>query len=330
MSDVVTMEKRPVADDIKTQVMAVAVKATEAERKAVSDLQAKAKGAKYGAEVVGITPAMAALIFLEANPANRDWQPTKTQEWARRMRDGLWRQNNQAPGFYTTGQLEDGQHRLAACALADYTWETLVVFGIETSAISTVDAGARRTGADAAKLEGVHDARFKEAILRASASYLVKRGDKTAALKSETEMARAIKAKDVQLSLAAEMAKASELNLVKPVLKPTVAAAAAFLMLEHGWPEQRVREKLALLNSGQSTEGDNDPFFIAGSMITKSRERADGREKLSTVKELGLIILVMGKSELGPRVAVEKRRLQAELNKGLPDPTYRAPMQEAA
>ena len=322
-------EKRGPIEDVKHQVMTVAVKATEAERKAVTDLISKSKGADYGAELFTITPAMAALIFLEANPSNRDWTPSKTLEWARRMTMGQWRQNNQPPGFYTTGQLEDGQHRLAACALANYTWTTLIVFGIDPEAISTVDAGARRYGSDAAKLQGVADSKFKEQIIRLSSAYLVKRGDRSAALKSETEIAQAIKSRDGQLDIAIQMAHDSEVNIVNPVLRPTMAAATAFIMLEHGWPDQRVREKLALLNSGQSKSSDSDPMFVAGTIIAKAHEKTATKEKLSSALEVGLIILVMNKTEDGA-AAVQKKNLLSELKKGLPDPTYRKPMAQAA
>ena len=325
----VAKEKRGPIEDVKHQVMTVAVKATEAERKAVNDLIARAKGADYSADVFTITPAMAALIFLEANPSNRDWQPGKTLEWARRMTAGQWRQNNQPPGFYNTGLLEDGQHRLAACALADYSWTTLVVFGVDPGAISTVDAGARRYGSDAAKLQGVADSKFKEQIIRLSSAYLVKRGDKSAALKSETEIAQAIKARDEQLGIAIQMAHDSEVNIVNQVLKPTMAAATAFIMLEAGWPEQRVREKLALLNSGQSKSSDSDPMFVAGTIIARAHEKSATKEKLTTAFEVGLILLVMNKTEDGT-TAVQKKNLLSELKKGLPDPTYRKPLQQAA
>jgi hypothetical protein len=269
---------------------------------------------------------MSALIFIHANPHNRKWQVGKTNEYARRMSVGQWcNEHNQLPGFYDTGELEDAQHRFAACALIGYTWKTLTVFGIKRAAISTVDAGLKRSGADHAGLDGIENGKLKETILRTAASYLVRRGDKAAAIRSEAEMSKAIKAKDSQLSLAIDIARGSETNLVNPLLKTPVTATTAFLMVEHGWAEMRVREKLALFNSGQSDQSDKDPFFVAGEMITKSHERGDKRDKLNSVNEVGLILIVMGMTEHSHAKAIQKSSLRATLKKGLPDPTYTPP-----
>ena len=309
--------------DVRAQIATIADKATEAEQKAFSDLIKRAKGATYGAEMVTYTPGMSALIFIHANPHNRKWQVSKTSEYARRMSVGQWcNEHNQLPGFYVTGELEDAQHRFAAAALSGHTWKTLTVLGIKRSAISTVDAGLKRSGADHAGLDGIENGKLKETILRMASSYLVRRGDKAAAIRSEAEMSNAIKAKDSQLSLPIDIAKGSETNLVNPLLKTPVTATTAYLMIEHGWAEMRVREKLALFNSGQSDQSDKDPFFVAGEMITKSHERGDKRDKLNSVNEVGLIIIVMGMTEHSHAKAIQKASLRATLKKGLPDPTY--------
>ena len=53
-------------------------------------------------------------------------------------------------------------------------------------------------------------------------------------------------------------------------------------MLTHDWPEQRVREKLALFNTGQSSSGENEPFFIAADIITKARAKVDTKDRVVT------------------------------------------------
>jgi hypothetical protein len=321
--------KPKLGDELRSKMMEVALKATADERKAVSDLLAKAKDAEYGTELVRFTPAMSALIFLEANPHNRDWTPAWTLELKRRMVEGQWRKNNAIPGFYTNGQLEDGQHRFAAAALAGITWETFVVFGIETESISSVDAGKKRYGSDAAQLDGVENTKVKQQILKTSANYLFKLGNKDAAIISEMEMANAIKKHSRELDGAIEIANSASQNLVTPILKQPVAATIAYLMLQHGWPELRVREKLALINSGQSAGGEAEPFFVAGEIITKAREKSSAKDKLNTLKEVGLVILVMGMTEDGT-TATRKGVLRAQIDKSLPDPTYHQPRAKAA
>jgi hypothetical protein len=214
------MDSTKLVDDVRTQLAAIAEKATEAEQKSFSDLIKRAKGAAYSAETVTYTPAISSLIFSKANPHNRKWQVSKTNEYSRRMSVGQWcNEHNQLPGFYDTGELEDGQHRLAACALIGYTWKTITVFGIKRAAISTVDAGLKRSGADHAGLGGIENCKLKETVLRMAASYLVKRGDKEAAIRSEAEMTNAIKAKDSQLSLAIDIAVGSETISLIPSLR---------------------------------------------------------------------------------------------------------------
>src|SRR5262249_8329109 len=158
-------------------------------------------------------------------------------------------------------------------------------------------------------------------ILRSSASYLVKLGNKAAALPSETEIADAMKANNERLDIAIDIATASERNVAQPVLKHTPAATIAYLMLSHGWPEMRVREKLALFNTGQSRDGEADPFFTVAGMIVKARAKADAKDRLSTVKEVGLVIAAMNLTTQGLK-AVQGKSLLKAVDKQLPDPTY--------
>jgi hypothetical protein len=325
----VTAIKPKLGDELRSQMMQVAIKATAEERKQVDSLILKATDSEYRTDLVTFTPAMAALIFLEHNPHNRDWSPQWTTEIARRMKDGQWRQNNALPGFYTTGQLEDGQHRFGGVALSGVPWRTLVVLGIETESIASVDAGKKRHGADAAQLDGVENTKLKQSILKTSANYLVKLGNKDAAIISEMEMAKAIKKHDQELVTAIDIANTAAQNLVTPILRQPQAATIAYLMLQHGWPELRIREKLALINSGQSSGGEAEPFFVAGDIITKSRDKQASRDKLSALNEVGLVILVMGMTEQGVD-AIRKAVLMQNLKKALPDPTYHQPQQAQA
>jgi hypothetical protein len=328
MADAVPIKPK-LGDELRARMLEVAATATPDERKRVADLIAKATDAEYGTELVEFTPAMAALIFLECNPHNRDWSPAWTVELSRRMKDGQWRKNNALPGFYVTGQLEDGQHRFGAVAIAGINWQTLVVLGIETESIASVDAGKKRHGSDAAQLEGVENTKVKQTILKTSANYLVRLGNRDAAIISEMEMASAIKKHDQELATALDIAAAAAQNLVTPILKTPQAATVAYLMLQHGWPELRIREKLALINSGQSVGGEAEPFYVAGDMIAKARDKQSAKDKLNTINEVGLVILVMGMTEEGVN-ATRKSLLMSQLKKSLPDPTYHQPRAKAA
>jgi len=315
--------KRKAEDELRQRIVAVAGAASSEDRRKVMDMVAEARKGVYRPQVYDITSGMAAILFTEFNSHNRDWTASWTLELLRRIQHGLWRQINASPGFYDNGLVEDGQHRFGAVALAgEFVWSRVTVqFGIKQDAISAVDSGHRRRASDHAKLDGIGNTRMKEAILKASASYLVRRGDKSAAMPSETELAAAIREHNAVLDTAIDVAKDSETNIVTPILRRTVGATVAYLMLTHDWPEQRVREKLALFNTGQSSSGENEPFFIAADIITKARAKVDAKDRLSTVREVALVIEVMNLTTTGVK-ASRKKALLDGIKKSLPDPAY--------
>jgi hypothetical protein len=102
------------------------------------------------------------------------------------MIEAEWRYNNASIGFYVDGWLEDGQHRLSAAALAGYTLETTVTFGIETNAIITVDDGAGRHASDVAKLDNIKGGKTKQAIVSTAARYLLKTSAPNAKLRKSS------------------------------------------------------------------------------------------------------------------------------------------------
>ena len=194
-------------DEVRTRIAAVAAAAAEADRETVRAILAEAARGHYGSKTFDITPGVGAILFVDHNPHNRDWDAGWSLELARRMRLGIWRKNNEVPGFYKDGRLENSQHRLAAVALANYTWTTVVVFGIDLSAITTVDAGKRRDAASALKMDGMAGAKLKQAVVKTAASYLVRLGQDNAALRSEVEIAEAIQGSHGTLEVAIEIAE---------------------------------------------------------------------------------------------------------------------------
>ena len=115
-------------------------------------------------QTVTITPKQAEHL-LTFNTHNRRLKDNVVQRYAAAMRRGEWQLNGETIKFNGKGEfkngtitgtssLVDGQHRLAAIALADVPVETAVATGVSMSAQETVDIGTRRTVADALKLRG--------------------------------------------------------------------------------------------------------------------------------------------------------------------------------
>jgi hypothetical protein len=324
-------EKRTVADEVREQIVAVAATAVDADRKLVDRLVERAKTKKRGAEMVTLSPAACALLFLDHNSHNRKWEPSWSRELARRAASGLWEYNSATIGFYVDGKLGDGQHRLAMHAITGREWQDIsVVFGIEYKAIATIDGNKHRTGADHAALDRIENATVKQTVIKTVCAYLVRSGDKSAALKSEYEVSTAIKADDSLLEIAIDIGTRSRENVVTPPLKAITAAEVAFLMLKSGWQEDRIREKLALFQTGVSKNGEKDPFFVAAELLEARRKRVAKGEKLTTVKEIGAVIYAMAETERGIAAIPASHFKKAIDGKTLPDPHYPRPLLQAA
>jgi hypothetical protein len=212
-------------------------------------------------------------------------------------------------------------------ALAEHVFSAIIVFGLVPSAIVTVDTGSRRTAGDAGKLEGIVDSKRKQSIVKTVANYLVKSGQKDAVLKSETEVLARIKRDDAVLAEAIKVGDRSAQNIAQPMLKDSQAETLAYLFLQGGWPTDLVHMNLTLFQSGQSTDGERTPFFVAAELIVEARTRREHAKRLSALKELGVVVEAM-RLRVNGVTAIQKKQLENAVKKVLPSPQY--PSQEEA
>lgn len=104
-------------------------------------------------QLVTVTPGMAK-DWLQRNTHNRSLRDRAVGDYARDMAAGQWRQNGETIKFAADGTLLDGQHRLKAITLANVPVPMLVVTGLDRDTQETMDAGRKRTTADAFALRG--------------------------------------------------------------------------------------------------------------------------------------------------------------------------------
>jgi hypothetical protein len=246
------------------------------------------------------------------------------------MKTGQWKQNSMGIGFYVDGTIEDMQHRLGASALAGMTWTVSCTYGVAKDAVDTIDGGKRRSGADHAGLDGITDPGRKQAIVKAAATYFVRAGDLSAALKSELEVKNSIEANDQLLAQAIDIGEQSEVGNSHPALKQSSANIVAYVLLKSGWPAQSIREKLTLFQTGLSTVGESDPFFVASSLIEARKKRAARGEKLTVVKEIAIAIFAMVETEKGIKSILPKHVRAAVDGKSAPDPRFPQMTMQAA
>jgi len=330
-ADNVVPIKRSIADEVRGKVALATAQATEADHKAVTELIKKATDAAFSVEIHKLTPGMCGLLFLNWNQHNRSWNPQWSLELERRMRNGMWKRNSMSGGFYNDGKIEDLQHRLAAAALAGYTLELPIVFGIAKDAVDTIDGGKKRSGADHAGLDGIENTARKQQIVKAAAAYLLRAGDASAALKSEAEVKNSIESNNKLLEQAIQIGEQSKAGITNPVLKTSTADMVTYLLLKSGWPLQRIRQKLALFQTGVSTVGENDPFFVASNFIDARRKKSSRGEKLNTTKEIAVVVFAMVEAEKGIKSIQAKHVKAAVDGKLVPSPAYpEVPQTEAA
>lgn len=327
----VTTTRTP--DDVRTRIVAIAATATPEERDAVREIIARATNGERSCGFYKLTPPMSALIFLEHNPHNRDWRVEGVKgclEYERRMRGRLWKYNGIGLGFYVTGALADGQHRLSGAALAEYTLEVPIAFGVQLGAVDTIDEAIGRHASDHAKLEGIGDAQRKQTVIKNAGRYFSKAGIASDSLLSEAEIKEAIRRNDALLTDALRIGDGSIENVVNPLLKGVQAAEIAYVMLKSGWPPRNVIDKIALLQLRVSRDGEHSPYFVAAKMIADSRDRRARSERLTTVKEIAVCVKAFLDAESGI-TAVQVRMIREAINKKrLPDPTYPSAVQAAA
>jgi hypothetical protein len=116
-------------------------------------------------EIVEVSPDLAEQ-WLSRNPNNRNLRRAVVDAYARDMEAGRWRLNGETVKFSETGQLYDGQHRLNAVVQSGQTVPMVVVRGLGSDVMSTVDAGIKRSYSDALRLAGEDNTATLAAVCR--------------------------------------------------------------------------------------------------------------------------------------------------------------------
>lgn len=105
-----------------------------------------------------------AQAWLGANSNNRNMRRGVVSTYARDMAAGRWQFTGDAVKFALGGRLLDGQHRLHAIVEANVSLPMVIIRGLSGDAQTVMDAGAKRTAADAIALDGQSNAKSVAAI----------------------------------------------------------------------------------------------------------------------------------------------------------------------
>lgn len=222
-------------------------------------------------ELKTVTPALAG-VMLSQNPDNRKIRSNKFMQLVSDMREGRWSLNGEPIIFASTGDLNDGQHRLMALIEANVCLPMLFVFGVERETRTTVDQGALRSPGDYLQMGGVHNGAIVAAMTRMLISFERTNRQQLGATNRVTsaEILERV-GKDITLATSATYG-ARHTSRMRPYCTPTIVAfchnvllsinateGIAFMEmlctgenLSRADPAFRAREKLANLGRSSS------------------------------------------------------------------------------
>lgn len=124
------------------------------------------------AEIKTIYPHQAKQL-LKLNTRNRPLASRHVNLLADEMRAGNWKLNGETITV-SEDTLLDGQHRLAACVLANTPFKSFVVEGADNECFDTIDVGKKRSNSDALVIRGEKHATKLAAALRLIDGYYSK------------------------------------------------------------------------------------------------------------------------------------------------------------
>jgi hypothetical protein len=260
-------KSKSTADQVVDKATELAAKATEADRQFVERL--KKSGQPGTVEV--LQPVHCALI-LEANNHNRAFKNASIDTLMGILHRNEWRLTHQGMAFYKDGSLMDAQHRAGASVLTDLPLNPIIVSGgYDKEDNDAIDAGIKRTAADAAALAGLADAKLKCAVVEAWMKYdhyshtgeaitFTNHQIKVKAIELDKELQKAIAVADAVFKVCS----------IGPMIKKEVAARA-FEMDRGGWSPAYIQTLLMLVNQG-TADYEGAPTIYLSEAYSKDRD----------------------------------------------------------
>lgn len=198
------------------------------------DLMTRMEAGEYGSDAkITITPEMAD-VLLEQNPNNRRVRATKLQAAISDISKGRWKWNGESIILASTGELNDGQHRLMAASELKHPIETTFVWGVPRDSRDTVDTGSARSPGDMFAMTGLVNGTSLAAITRMVLGYETN-GNLGQLSRISTKEIVDRGASDRQLQLIASWVNSSPIVFQRMI--PKSVAGAAFYILHRAAPK---------------------------------------------------------------------------------------------
>lgn len=122
---------------------------------------------KMTVTIVLMNPELAKQI-LSLNIKNRKVNESSIASAVHKMKTNKWHENGESIIIGCDGWLKDGQHRLWATIKANHQWKAVIVTGVDSKVMSSIDTGKNRSASDVLTLNG-----YTYGALKASLSKLI-------------------------------------------------------------------------------------------------------------------------------------------------------------
>lgn len=204
-------------------------------------------------ELVFVTPELAQEWMTKMVPNRRLYQ-NDVDKLATDMTNGDWRQTGDVLRFNKKGQLNDGQHRLAAIIQSGKTIPMYVARGIDAKAMDVIDTGRSRSFADILQIKGVHNSRKLAAVAKALHYMDEGRYTSSGPKVSHSQLERTLKAHPFAV-------EAIQKVVEEPTIQPHAQLAMVYCLAHEKHP-RRADQWLAAVQLGENISRGNPAYEL--------------------------------------------------------------------
>lgn len=320
---------KEIAAAINSKAVLLRDGASVEERDLVASLVRQAvEATKPTIKSVLVTPPIAAILWLDHNHYNRDWNPKTSAAYAAMMTADLWRLTSQSVYALSrdAGDLLDGSHRAAAQVYAETSLDMFICLGMSKNDISALDCGKKRHAYDVCKLLGVANAKDKQTVLIEMWNYLAKIEVISDAVNEANinGIAAKIQQHDALLTRALEIGAATVTDADDALVGKIIAARIAAILLHSGWDQDRIIDYLSEIQTGEF-DSETTPLWHADNRV---RSHKQPETVWRTPKQIAIIIKAMMMEVDGVQITSARQSASRQLDAAAtdwPDPRIEFP-----
>lgn len=257
---------------------------------------------------VRITPEMA-MRLLEANTLNRPLATGHAERIAAQILDGKWRFNGDTIKIADTGDVLDGQHRLWAIIESKIAVDSIIVYGIERDAFSTIDTIRKpRSLGDTVALSG--NARYRN-LIGSALAWLIRwqRG----CLETYKAPKNRVENSDVESALLENpgiIRAVERANAARSVANPALIAFLYYVVVNRN---EALAERMLTTLVDPAGVSVNDPFFRLRHYFI-----ADHHKTKDALMSIAIAVKAINAAAAGKKVSVLNWRHQGKSPEAFP------------